>query len=226
MSKDISINDSPEIDKGGMEVIAVETATEVVPSQSQEEYESVSYFSLYRYADKWDMLFILLGSAGAIVNGAGLPVFAIFLGNIMNDIGYNQSSIEVGKSLTEIVNNAVPYFVYIGLVCFVAAYCQSFFWSVTGVRQTNRIRSLYLKKVLTQDIEYFDTEGTSGFLLQGLNEDCNSIQKGIGEKMGFFLFFMATCISGIVIAFIRGWSMTLVILSLLPVLGVAGFLLT
>jgi hypothetical protein len=55
MSKDISINDSPEIDKGGMEVIAVETATEVVPSQSQEEYESVSYFSLYRCA------FIYLG---------------------------------------------------------------------------------------------------------------------------------------------------------------------
>jgi ATP-binding cassette subfamily B (MDR/TAP) protein 1 len=192
----------------------------------EEDHEPISYFSLYRYADKWDVLFIILGTTGALVNGAGLPVFAIFLGDIMNDIGYNQTNVEGGQSLTEIVNEKVPYFVYIGLICFVASYCQQFFWSLSAVRQTNRIRSIYLKSVLRQDIAYFDTEGTSGFLLQGLNEDCSAIQKGIGEKMAYFLFFMATCVSGIIIAFIRGWSMTLVILSLLPVLGLAGFLMT
>ena len=208
------------------EVVVAATEDPKEPKDDLADYAPVSYFQLYRYADKWDVLFIILGTIGALVNGAGLPVFAIFLGDIMNDIGFNQTNVEDGKSLTEIVNDKVPYFVYIGLACFVASYCQSFFWSLSAVRQTNRIRSIYLKKVLRQDIEYFDTEGTSGFLLQGLNEDCTAIQKGIGEKMAFFLFFMATAVSGIIIAFIRGWSMTLVILSLLPVLGVAGFLMT
>lgn len=46
----------------------------------EEDHEPISYFSLYRYADKWDVLFIILGTTGALVNGAGLPVFAIFLG--------------------------------------------------------------------------------------------------------------------------------------------------
>ena len=49
----------------------------------EEDYEPISYFSLYRYADRWDVLFIILGTTGALVNGAGLPVFAIFLGEIM-----------------------------------------------------------------------------------------------------------------------------------------------
>ena len=150
-------------------------------------------------------------------------MFAIFLGNILNDIGLNQADVNV---LKQKVDEAVPYFVYIGLVTFVGAYAQTFFWSATAVRQVNRIRSKYLRKVLHQETGYFDTEATSGFLLQGLNEDCNAIQKGIGEKVAMFIFFMSTFFAGIIIAFVRGWKMTLVILSLLPILGFAGFLLT
>eukprot|EP00889_Picochlorum_renovo_P000110 jgi/Picre1/27140/NNA_000109.t1 len=174
---------------------------------------------------RW-ILFYVVGESGGYSQRGWIACVCHLLGKHYERHWVNQTNVEGGKSLTEVVNNAVPAFVYIGLVTFVGAYAQSFFWSVTSVRQTNRIRSIYLRKVLHQDIEYFDTEGTSGFLLQGLNEDCNAIQKGIGEKVAMFLFFMATCLSGIIIAFVRGWSMTLVILSLLPILGVAGFLLT
>ena len=38
-----------------------------------------------------------------------------------------------------------------------------------------------------------------------------------------FVFMMSTAISGIAIAFTRGWDMTLVLLSLLPVLAGTGF---
>jgi len=107
-----------------------------------------------------------------------MPVFSIILGNILNELGDNQSS---PTDLTAKVNRIVPYFVYVGLVCLVCAYMQGFFWASAAVRQVNRLRSIYLRKVLRQDIGYFDTTGTSGFLLQGLNEDCISIQQAIGE---------------------------------------------
>lgn len=48
MSKSLSINGPPELEKGGVEDVAVETVKETVP-QSKEEYEAISYFSLYRY---------------------------------------------------------------------------------------------------------------------------------------------------------------------------------
>jgi ATP-binding cassette subfamily B (MDR/TAP) protein 1 len=58
---------------------------------------------------------------------------------------------------------------------------------------------MYLKSVLQQDIAYFDTFGTSGALLQGLNEDCMKVQAAIGEKVSMFLFMSSTAISGITI---------------------------
>lgn len=37
--------------------------------------------------------------------------------------------------------------------------------------QSNRLRQRYLAAVLRQDVGFFDTQATTGGLLQGLNED-------------------------------------------------------
>jgi len=102
---------------------------------------------------------MIVGTLGAIGNGAGLPVFAVLFGNIVNDLGTKQNDPEALKSA---VNNAVPYFLYVGIATFICAYLQGFLWSATAVRQVNRIRGLYLRQVLHQEIGYFDTTGTSG----------------------------------------------------------------
>lgn len=47
-------------------------------------------------------------------------------------------------------------------------------------------------------------------------------QAGIGEKLGQAFNSIAMAISGLVLAFIYGWSMTLVLLSLIPVIFLAG----
>ena len=36
----------------------------------------------------------------------------------------------------------------------------------TGTRQTGKLRQAYLSAVLRQDVEYFDTQATTGSLLQ------------------------------------------------------------
>jgi hypothetical protein len=53
----------------------------------------------------------------------------------------------------------------------------------TGARQANRVRGLYLRAVLRQDIQYFDRDATTGKLLLGLNEETLALQNGISEKV-------------------------------------------
>lgn len=53
---------------------------------------------------------------------------------------------------------------------------------VTGERQAARIRSLYLKTILKQDISYFDTEATSGEVIGRMSGDTILIQDAMGEK--------------------------------------------
>lgn len=65
-----------------------------------------------------------------------------------------------------------------------------------GLRQTNRIRALYLQRALQQEVGFFDVHATTGMMMQGLNEDTLIIQQAIGEKVGVTIHFLATFIVG------------------------------
>ena len=53
--------------------------------------------------------------------------------------------------------------------------------------------------MLRQEIGYFDVSATSGRLLQGLNEDCITIQLAVGDKVAMTLFNLSTFCVGITI---------------------------
>ena len=50
----------------------------------------------------------------------------------------------------------------------------------------------------------------------------NKLQEGIGEKLGMLTFFSGTFILSIVVAFLYGWDLTLVILSMMPLMAIFG----
>lgn len=54
---------------------------------------------------------------------------------------------------------------------------------VTGERQAARIRGLYLKTILRQDIAFFDTETTTGEVIGRMSGDTILIQEAMGEKV-------------------------------------------
>lgn len=58
-------------------------------------------------------------------------------------------------------------------------------WTITGERQAARIRGLYLKTVLRQDIAFFDTEMSTGLVIGRMSGDIILIQQAMGEKVNF-----------------------------------------
>ena len=50
------------------------------------------------------------------------------------------------------------------------------------------------------------------------------MQQGIGDKVAMVIFNLSTAVVGIIIAFVRGWDLTLVMLAVTPVLAGMGFL--
>lgn len=54
---------------------------------------------------------------------------------------------------------------------------------VTGERQAARIRSLYLKAILRQDIEFFDKEINTGEVVERMSADTVIIQLAMGQKV-------------------------------------------
>ena len=55
--------------------------------------------------------------------------------------------------------------------------------------------------------------------------DINNVQNGMGDKVATFIHFFVTFLAGYVIGFIKGWKLTLIILSLTPLLAVSATIL-
>ncbi|TKW16203.2 hypothetical protein SEVIR_5G286300v4 [Setaria viridis] len=93
---------------------------------------------------------------------------------------------------------------------------------MTGERQATRIRSLYLKSVLKQDVAFFDVELTTGQAVSRMSGDTVIVQDAIGEKVGKFLQLTSNFIGGFIVAFVKGWLLSLVMLSCIPPVVIAG----
>uniref|UniRef100_M8BM51 ABC transporter B family member 4 n=1 Tax=Aegilops tauschii TaxID=37682 RepID=M8BM51_AEGTA len=93
---------------------------------------------------------------------------------------------------------------------------------MAGERHSSRIRSLYLKSVLRQDIAFFDTQMTTGEAVSRMSSDTVMIQDALGEKAGKLVQHTSAFFGGFIIAFTKGWLLTLAMLTSLPLIAIAG----
>ncbi|KAH0838898.1 LOW QUALITY PROTEIN: hypothetical protein HID58_090577 [Brassica napus] len=107
-------------------------------------------------------------------------------------------------------------FVYLGLGTFVAAFLQVSCWVITGERQAARIRSLYLKTILRQDIVFFDVETNTGEVVGRMSGDTVLI---LDAMVGKFIQLLATFLAGYALAF-DGYLHFM--LASIPLLAMAG----
>jgi ATP-binding cassette subfamily B (MDR/TAP) protein 1 len=148
--------------------------------KGEEEAYTVPFFKLFSYADSFDLLLMVVGTVGAIANGLAMPLMTIVFGSLTNAFGNNQSDNSV---LVHAVSKVALKFVYIGIGAAVASYCEVTCWMITGERQAARIRTLYLKAILRQDVPFFDQETTTGAVVGRMAGDTILIQDAIGEKV-------------------------------------------
>ncbi|CAL8990951.1 unnamed protein product [Prunus brigantina] len=188
-------------------------------SKSKEDgTKTVPYYKLFSFADPLDYLLMSVGTISAIGNGASFPLMTIIFGDVINSFGQTGNNKEVVDAVSEVAQK----FVYLAVGAAAAAFLQMSCWMVTGERQAARIRSLYLKTILRQDVGFFDKEINTGEIVGRMSGDTVLIQEAMGEKVGSFIQLIATFIGGFVIAFIKGWLLTLVMLSSIPLLVFSG----
>ncbi|XP_062096709.1 ABC transporter B family member 9 [Humulus lupulus] len=179
--------------------------------------EKVSFLKLFTFADRLDMVLMVVGSVCAVANGLSQPLMTLVFGQLINTFGSTDQS-----NILHEVSKVSLKFVYLAIGTGIAAFLQVSCWMVTGERQATRIRGLYLKTILRQDIAFFDTETTTGEVIGRMSGDTILIQEAMGEKVGKFIQLTSTFFGGFVIGFIKGWLLTLVLLACIPVIVLAG----
>ncbi|KAK5076742.1 GTPase-activating protein [Lithohypha guttulata] len=184
----------------------------------------VKYFTLYRYATKWDKIFLVIATLCAIGGGAALPLMTVVFGNLSGSFsGYFLGTLS--ESFSTILNRYVLYFVYLAIGEFVLVYVSTVLFIYVGEHITSKVRDRYLKAILRQNIGFFDKLG-AGEVTTRITADTNLIQEAISEKVALTLNGVASFFAAFVIGFIRFWKLTLICMStvfaIVLVMGTGG----
>lgn len=191
----------------------------------------VPFYRLFAFSNGQDKFLIFLGICAAMCGGLTLPVMITLFGDLTNTFVTNGFNSTCQKNSSSSCDQENPNFFAqitkfgtgtsaIGLINLVMAYIFVTCLNHAAECQAFRIRGLFFKSVLKQDIGWYDTHQTADFAAK-MAEDLNKFQEGIGEKIGMFIFFMTIFSASLVNAFYHGWELTLVMMAAMPVLMIA-----
>ncbi|GAV77509.1 ABC_tran domain-containing protein/ABC_membrane domain-containing protein [Cephalotus follicularis] len=188
--------------------------------EEKNKTHQVSLFKLFTFADSFDYVLMGLGSIGAIVHGASVPVFFIFFGQLINTVGVlaflfpKEAAPKVAKYSLD--------FVYLSVAILFSSWLEVACWMHTGERQAAKMRMAYLRSMLNQDISLFDTEASTGDVIAAITSDIIVVQDALSEKVGNFLHYISRFLAGFIIGFARIWQISMVTLSIVPLIAIAG----
>ncbi|XP_076895263.1 ABC transporter B family member 1-like [Bidens hawaiensis] len=212
------VSENPNIPLGSPEP-NMEMAGENSKNAEKDKEISVGFKELFRFADRLDYVLMGVGSVGAFVHGCSLPIFLRFFADLVNSFGSNANNID--KMSHEVLRYAF-YFLIVGAAIWASSWAEISCWMWTGERQSTKMRIKYLESALSQDIEYFDTEVRTSDVVFAINTDAVIVQDAISEKLGNFIHYLATFVSGFVVGFTAVWQLALVTLAVVPLIAIIG----
>ncbi|CAF4238538.1 unnamed protein product, partial [Rotaria sordida] len=114
----------------------------------------------------------------------------------------------------------INYFALLGslsILCYWIAWAG---WIIAAERQVRRIRYALFRNILRQEIGWFDVHN-AGELSNRLIRDLDTIKDGINDNMADLITLLARILSTLIYILVIGWKLTLVSLSLLPLMIIA-----
>ncbi|XP_052180943.1 LOW QUALITY PROTEIN: ABC transporter B family member 19-like [Diospyros lotus] len=188
--------------------------------EAVEPPKAVGLLSLFKYSTKLDILLVILGCLGALVNGGSLPWYSYFFGNLVNKIATGSKSDT--KNMMDRVDKICLLMAGLSGIVVIGAYLEVTCWRLVGERSAHRIRTEYLRAVLRQDVGFFDTEISTADIMHGISSDVAQIQEVMGEKMAHFVHHICTFICGYMVGFLRSPKISLVVFAVTPLTMFCG----
>ncbi|XP_047125214.1 ATP-dependent translocase ABCB1 isoform X2 [Hydra vulgaris] len=187
----------------------------------KKKLDTVSFLSLFKYADGFDYLLIFFATIASFGNGLAQPASFIIFGKVIQDFIKFAQNTDNSFNILDSMKKLAIFYCILAAAMFVCSFFQAAFWSLSAARQVHKIRIKFYKSILQQDVGWFDVNDP-GTLTTRLSDDLVKIQSGIGDKVGMILQATAMFFGGFGVGFFYSWKLTLVIMAASPVLMICG----
>ncbi|KAI7736863.1 hypothetical protein M8C21_014404 [Ambrosia artemisiifolia] len=194
------------------------------PTKLPEKKQSITII-IFRYADWLDKVLILLGTIGAIGDGASTNVLLLFVSRLFNHLGYGRGVQQNLEHFMSEIGKCSLAFVYIGLGVMLMAFMEGYCWSKISERQVLKIRYKYLEAILRQEVGFFDSqEATTSEIINSISKDTSLLQEVLSEKVPKFLMHTSVFLSGLAFCTYFSWRLSLVAFPTLIFLIIPGLI--
>ncbi|KAJ8255333.1 hypothetical protein GJAV_G00203680 [Gymnothorax javanicus] len=198
---------------------------------------------------------MVVGGVCALVHGAASPLMLLVYGMMTNTfVSYELELQELANPNKTCTNNTVTwsngsavklmdnstiycgvdmeaqmtmfayYFVGIGIGVMLLSYFQIALWVTAAARQIQTIRKTFFRKIMCMEIGWFDCNSV-GELNTRISDDINKINNAIADQVSIFIERISTFIFGFLVGFLGGWKLTLVVIAVSPLIGLAAGLI-
>ena len=205
------------VEKTDLELVEKDKVIVEIPKPKINKSNEISTISeLFSAAEPIDFFYMIVGSLGALTTGVSIPFFNVLFGKILDALNSDPNSFATKLNLI------IYSFIVVAGVNLITGYAQVYLWTLTGERQTQKLREMYIRAVLSQEIGWFDTIG-AGELSTKVADTLGKIQDGIGRKAGDLIQYFAQFVAAFVVGLYLSPKLTGVLLASFPLIGGAGF---
>lgn len=185
------------------------TTTLATPGDDDEKPAPVSCAALFRFATCFDIFLIIIGTLASLCNGLLMPLSSLIMGDVLNKM-------QKPEDFKESVNEICFYFFAFGVISLICGVFQTFCFNLSSERQARVLRVTYLRRLLSQKMSFHDKFTKN--VASSLSDYTQTVQAGLGDKLGGTVANFAAFIFALVLAFTKGAKFAAMLCIPLPIL--------
>eukprot|EP01113_Clastostelium_recurvatum_P035813 TRINITY_DN5027_c0_g1_i2.p1 TRINITY_DN5027_c0_g1~~TRINITY_DN5027_c0_g1_i2.p1 ORF type:complete len:797 (-),score=180.16 TRINITY_DN5027_c0_g1_i2:7-2397(-) len=153
------------------------------------------------------------GMVALLISSGSTLAMPMFFGQIIEAVSVTKSSEEL--------NQAILALFIIFLIGSIATFVRSWLFTLAGQRLVARVRVMLFKAMTRQEVAFFDTTNT-GELVNRLASDTQVIQNTLTVNISMGVRYVVQIFGSIVLLFVTSWSLTLIMLGVVPVVAIGA----
>ncbi len=167
-----------------------------------------------------ETIYMVVGSLATILCGAAFPLQALVFAKLIVVFADPKD-----PNFRRNCDYYSAVFIAIGGTLLILHLIATFYLGLSCERMIARVRSLTMRNILRQGVDWFDKEKNApGSLVSSLSNECANMAGVHALTLGIFLSTLTNLLLGAIVSFILNWRLALASVSVIPLLLLSGYL--